>query len=99
MLPQGCWETLYSVTYPLHENLAECLQSVGEVNEAENYFNLCLQYGKTVEEKVIIYIKLMQVSNQLGAFENSYKYAKNAFQLLNFPFNFNPSLLKSFLGF
>ncbi len=48
---------------------------------------------KTVEEKVNIYVKLIQVSNQIGQFENSYKYAKSAYQLLNFSFNFNPNLL------
>ncbi len=91
-MPDNGWESLYDLSYSLHEYLGECLYSVGEVSEAESHFNICLDHGKTVFDKVRIYIKLSLVSNQIGAFENSFKYSKIAIQLLKYRFSFEPSL-------
>lgn len=93
LLEDDSWKRDFQTTYQLHRKLADCLHYVGQVELAKKYFNLCLEHAQDLEEKINVYIGLMNISVQTGDFNESYDFANRAFKLLDFHFNFNPGKL------
>lgn len=67
LLPSGCWNESYAMTFDLHLDMAECLFLAGELNESETLFVATLQAAADDLDRARVYylqIKLLQVAGR-----------------------------------
>lgn len=91
LLEKDCWTSQYAITYSVHENLATCLQLLGEVEQADALFDVCLKNAGSSSEKIDLLLKMIYLKIQVKEYEKVFVYAQRTFDLLGIGINLNPS--------
>ncbi len=91
LLADSSWETLYDLTFALHEEAAEVSFLCGEWERMEQFTSVVLQQAKTILEKVKVYdIKIISYDVQ-GNLKKAIQIGLEALNLLGFSLPDSPS--------
>lgn len=66
LLQEGCWQSMYELTYPLYLERAECEYLTTNFDEAERLFDLVLPKARTKLEKAQVYSLKVVLYDNMG---------------------------------
>lgn len=92
-LVENDWKDNYELAISTHEKLAICLKIIGNHEDSQKIFDLCLTRSKTNDEKINLYETMIHLFGRFKDFNNVFLYTNKALSLLDYPINMNPSVL------